>query len=212
MKKAIVLLSGGLDSATTLYAAKKAGYKCLCLSFDYGQRHIKELRSAGQVAASAGCAHKTIRIKLPWDNSTLTGAVKSMRVNYSGRELPPTYVPGRNTVFISFALSYAESVNAQTIFIGANQVDFSGYPDCRAGYIAGWQKLINSLGVKIKILAPLINMSKGEIIRKGLKLGVPYKLTWSCYSGARRPCGKCDSCRFRALGFKEAGTSDPAIK
>ena len=217
-KIAVILLSGGLDSSTVLYYALKQGYKCSCLMFDYGQRHKKELNSAVRIAKSTGCKYQVVKIGLPWSASSLTDAKQKIPNNKklpdnSGKtpaigSLPSTYVPGRNTVFLSFALSYAETLGAGTIFIGANAVDYSGYPDCRPDYYIAWNRLLKALGAKITVQAPLIRLDKAEIVRLGTKLGVPFDMTWSCYQGGRTPCGVCDSCRFRAKGFKEADVSD----
>jgi 7-cyano-7-deazaguanine synthase len=213
-RKAVVLLSGGLDSATVLYYALRKGYDCHCLLFDYGQRHSRELKAARAVAAKAGCPFTVMKIRLPWGGSSLLdkrGAVAPSAYLRGAAQLPATYVPGRNTIFLSFALSLAETIGAQTLFIGANAVDFSGYPDCRPVYYDAWQKLIKALGLKIAVSAPLLHLTKGGIVRLGTKLGVPYELTWSCYNGKGKPCGVCDSCHFRAKGFREAGLADPAL-
>ena len=213
-KRAVVLLSGGLDSTTVLYYAIKHGYKCSCLLFDYGQRHKKELKSAARIAKLNNCEHQIVKISLPWSSSSLTDSDKNIpdnknisTANYrapSVKSLPTTYVPGRNTIFISFALSYAETLGAGSIFIGANAVDYSGYPDCRPEYYAEWNRLIRALGTGVTIQSPLIKLDKAQIVRLGYKLGVPFELTWSCYKGGRSPCGVCDSCRFREKGFREA--------
>ncbi|MBN1823930.1 MAG: 7-cyano-7-deazaguanine synthase QueC [Endomicrobiales bacterium] len=218
--KAVVLLSGGLDSSTALYLAQRQGFECHCLIFEYSQRHRREIKSAVKVAKKAKCRFKIIKIKLPWSSSSLTDNRKDIPENpqikkrYSTPlktfQLPSTYVPGRNTIFISYALSYAESINAKTIFIGANAVDFSGYPDCRPKYYRAWKKLLKALGAGVEIRVPLIGQTKEQIIKLGTKLKVPYKYTWSCYKGGRWPCGVCDSCKFRAKGFREAGRKDPA--
>jgi 7-cyano-7-deazaguanine synthase len=215
-KKAVVLLSGGLDSATVLAYARKKGYHCHCLLFDYGQRHDRELKAARLIAAKAGSPFTVMKIRLPWGGSSLLDKnVKIGASKISSRlpgQLPATYVPGRNTIFLSFALSLAETIGASVIFIGANAVDYSGYPDCRPVYYTAWKQLIKSLGLKIAVEAPLLRLTKGGIIRLGIKLGVPYALTWSCYNGKGKPCGVCDSCCFRAKGFREAGVNDPALK
>lgn len=214
-KKAVVLLSGGLDSATVLYYAKKRGYECRCLMFDYGQRHKRELKAARVLAERAGCPFEALSIDLPWKGSSLIDQEYSLplkRKNLLSKTLPSTYVPGRNTIFISFALSYAETIGAGTIFIGANAIDFSGYPDCRPGYYKAWNCLLRSLGTHVAIKVPLQNMDKAQIIRLGRRLGVPYELTWSCYAGEAEPCGVCDSCRFRAKGFLKAHCEDPALQ
>jgi 7-cyano-7-deazaguanine synthase len=212
---AVVLLSGGLDSATTLYYALSKGYDCHCLLFSYGQRHRKELACARRVAKKAGAPFQTVSIRLPWSPSSLTdinSSIPSSGKTVVPSKLPTTYVPGRNTIFISFALSYAESIGAGKIFIGANAVDYSGYPDCRPQYYSALNKTFKALGVGVRVETPLIKMTKEQIIGLGIKLGVPYGLTWSCYCGGKRPCGLCDSCRFRAKGFAHAGLDDPAIK
>jgi len=206
MKQAIVLLSGGIDSTTTLYYAKSKGYNCQALIFDYGQRHDREIRSAIAVAKRAKVSYQVIKIKLPWKGSSLL----DRRIGISGhreigRSIPSTYVPGRNTIFLSFAISYAESIGAEAVFIGANAIDFSGYPDCRPEYYNAFRKLIKkgTKAKKIKIMTPLIKMTKSQIIRLGLKLGAPLDLTWSCYKGGKKPCGVCDSCKLREKGFRE---------
>ncbi|MFH1368679.1 MAG: 7-cyano-7-deazaguanine synthase QueC [Elusimicrobiota bacterium] len=211
IKKAVILLSGGLDSSTALYYAKSKGYACSCLIFDYGQRHKKELKSAVKIARLAGCPYKIIKIKLPWQAGSLLNKKLSIPDNCqlsTVNALPSTYVPGRNTIFISHALSYAESINACRIFIGANAVDFSGYPDCRPDYYKAWNRVLSALGTGVRVETPLIKLTKEKIIRIGQSLKVPYGLTWSCYEGGRKPCGICDSCRFRAKGFAEAGIQD----
>ena len=217
MNKAVILLSGGLDSATTLYFAKKNGFSCHCLIFDYGQRHKKELRSAVKIANQAGSGWQIVKINLPWKGSALL----DKNIKIPGRlqsAIPVTYVPGRNIIFLSFALSYAEVMGAKAIFIGANAIDYSGYPDCRPQFFKAFVKAA-ALGTKrgsegrpVKILTPLINKTKSEIIKLGIRLGVPYGFTWSCYKGGKFPCGKCDSCRFRAKGFNDAGLKDPIWK
>lgn len=227
MKKAVVLLSGGIDSSTTLLWAKEKGFKCFCLIFDYGQRHRREISSAKRIAKFAGSSYRVIKIKLPWKGSSLLDKKSKLRIidyglritNYHSRiAIPNTYVPARNTIFLSFALSYAEAINAEAIFIGANQIDFSGYPDCRPKFYQAFSKIIRtgtkvgSEGKNIKIYTPLINKTKAEIIKLGIKLGVPFGLTWSCYKGGKKPCGKCDSCFFREKGFREAGLKDPLIR
>ncbi|HTY12569.1 MAG TPA: 7-cyano-7-deazaguanine synthase QueC [Candidatus Omnitrophota bacterium] len=206
MRKAVVLLSGGLDSTTTLYYAIKKGYACHALMFDYGQRHRRELRSAVAVAKRAKVPYRILRISLPWKGSSLLD--KKMKVP-SRRKLagvPSTYVPARNTIFLSFALSYAEAIGARAIFIGANAIDYSGYPDCRPAFIKAFQKVAEK-GTKkggIRIVAPLIKLTKEQIIKLGRKLGAPIDITWSCYAGGSEPCGTCDSCLLRKKGFDRA--------
>lgn len=217
--KAIVLLSGGLDSAVTLFAAKKSGYNCSCLIFDYGQRHRKEIIQAKKLAQAAGCASQILKINLPWKGSSLLGKNKNVpEYSRSAGNIPSTYVPGRNIIFLSFALSFAEAKGALAIYIGVHAQDYSGYPDCRPEFFRAFNKVIASgtkAGVEkriIKIKTPLINKNKAQIIRLGRRLGVPFELTRSCYRGGNSPCGKCDSCYFRAKGFIEAGFKDPVFQ
>lgn len=218
MKKAIVLLSGGLDSATTLYYARKKGYKVYCLIFDYGQRHRKEIIQAKAIARKAGCEYRVVKIAFPWRGSSLLD--KNLRLpknrDLKAGEIPSTYVPARNIIFLSYAASFAETIGAEVIFIGANAVDYSGYPDCRPDFFSSFQKVL-AKGIKtgvegrvIKIDTPLVKKSKAEIIKLGLALKVPYHLTWSCYAGERTPCGACDSCVLRHRGFAALGEKDPA--
>lgn len=220
MKKAIVLLSGGLDSATTLWIARKR-YKPFCLIFDYGQRHRKEINAAKKIASRAKCSYRVIKIRFPEQTDSLTNIKIPLPANRSvkniGKSIPSTYVPARNIIFLSFAVSYAEAIKAKTIFIGANAVDFSGYPDCKQEFFNAFRQVIKK-GTKsgissnpIRIQTPIIHKTKTEIIRAGTRLKVPYELTWSCYIGGAKPCGKCDSCILRAEGFRGAGIKDPAI-
>lgn len=222
MKKCIVLLSGGLDSAVTLSLAKSEGFECFCLIFDYGQRHRKEIESAKKIAKSQNCRWRVARLRFPWKGSSLLDKNISIpgRIRKSTAQrnngIPNTYVPARNIIFLSFALSYAEAIGASAIFIGAHAQDYSGYPDCRPGFYNAFKKVI-STGTKsgveksgIEIRTPLINKNKSQIIRLGLKLGTDFGLTWSCYRGGKTPCGRCDSCFFRAKGFARAGINDPA--
>ena len=217
-KKAIILLSGGLDSITILAQAKKSGYQCFALSFDYGQRHNAELNAAKKIALQYQVvSHKVIKLGLgEIGGSALTD--ENIAVPDSPQQgIPVTYVPARNTVFLSFALGWAEVLDAHDIFIGVNAVDFSGYPDCRPEFIEAFQALSNLAtksgveGTGIKIHAPLIHLGKAEIINQGLALGVDYKHTVSCYMADKQghACGKCDACRLRRIGFKEAGIEDP---
>ena len=220
MKKVIVLLSGGLDSATTLFAALNKKYQCSCLIFDYGQRHRKEINQAKKIAKFAGCDYQVVRISLPWKGSSLLNKKITLpkNRNLSVKEIPSTYVPARNIIFLSFAVSYAEAVGAQKVFIGANAIDYSGYPDCRPEFYQAFHQVLKTglksgaEGHSITIETPLIRKTKAQIIQLGRKLNVPYHLTWSCYSGGRKPCGNCDSCVLRQKGFSEIGQRDPLLK
>ncbi len=211
-KKAVVLLSGGLDSATTLFYCRSQGFETYCLIFDYGQRHAKEILQAKKLAHYTKSEYHIIKIRLPWGGSALLdkkGSLPKNRKNMSG-EIPATYVPARNIIFLSFAASFAETVGARAIFIGANAVDYSGYPDCRPEFYEAFVQALKcglktGVGGKpIKIHTPLIRKTKADIIRLGNKLKVPYQMTWSCYAGGKKPCGVCDSCLIRAKGFEEA--------
>lgn len=217
-KKAVILLSGGLDSATVVAMAKAEGYQCYTMSFDYGQRHRAELHAAARVAKDMGAiAHKVIGLDLDgMGGSALTDS--SIDVPEAPSEgIPVTYVPARNTVFLSLALGWAEVLGAQDIFIGVNAVDYSGYPDCRPEFVEAFERLANlatKAGVEgqgFRIQAPLQNMSKADIVKAGMAHGVDYSLTVSCYQAndQGQACGKCDSCRLRAEGFSNAGVSDP---
>ena len=219
-QKAVILVSGGLDSATVLAIAKQQGYQCYALSFDYGQRHRIELQRSKDVAEAQGVVdHKIVTINLgDFGGSALTDdSIDVPTKQETG--IPVTYVPARNTVFLSMALGWAEVLEANTIFIGANAVDYSGYPDCRPEFINAFEKLANlatKTGVEdhsFKVKAPLIDMTKAEIIQTGLSLGVDYGITISCYNPGvgNTPCGECDSCRIRQAGFAAAGAIDPAL-
>lgn len=220
-KKAVVLLSGGLDSTTVLALAHREGYELHTLSFDYGQRHQREVSAAHAVAAHYGVVQqKTVTIDLrAFGGSALTAdlAVPHARnLEEMTQNIPITYVPARNTIFLSFALAYAEVNGANDIFLGINAIDYSGYPDCRPEYLDAYERMANLAtrastqeGCVLHFHAPLLYMSKAEIIRKGSELGVPYALTWSCYEGRENACGSCDSCILRLNGFAEAGLSDP---
>jgi len=222
-RKAVVLLSGGLDSATTLAITRKEGYACYALSFDYGQRHDFELQAARRVAAALGAVdHRIVRIDLSaaggFGRSALTDDIDVPKDRSDAAEIPITYVPARNTIFLSIALGYAEVIGAFDIFLGVNAIDYSGYPDCRSEFVEAFQTLANlatAAGVegqgRFAIRAPLIRMTKAQIIRTGLDLGVDYSLTHSCYDPADdgAACGHCDACRLRLAGFAEAGQEDP---
>ena len=277
MSKAVVLLSGGIDSSTALAVAKSEGYELYALTFDYNQRHKRELESAGLVASTLGAQkHLIISFDLrEIGGSALTSEIEvpKVRIQDTGfkiqdkknhascivhhesfpiddTKIPVTYVPARNTIFLSFAIAWAEVLGAENIFIGANAIDYSGYPDCRPEYLRAFEAMANLAtkasvedGLRFMIRAPLILMKKSEIIRKGVELGLDYSLTWSCYDPQKKqnlghiiqntvpptppspsrgegegggesyvPCGLCDSCIFRAKGFKEAGIKDPLIK
>ena len=220
MQRAVVLLSGGLDSATTLALAKADGFECYALSLFYGQRHAVELAAARRIAGSLGAAaHREIQIPIgQFGGSALTDATLSIP-EHGGDGIPITYVPARNTVFLSLALAWAEVLEADAIFIGVNAVDYSGYPDCRPEFIAAFQNTIDLAtkrtveGGQIQLLTPLIDLSKAEIIARGVALGVDYSETVSCYQADEqgRACGSCDSCRIRAAGFHAAGITDPTV-
>lgn len=219
-KKAVVLLSGGLDSATCLAIAKSQGFDCYCLSLDYHQRHIAELQAAQNVAKALGAKqHKTAQLDLSlFGGSALTD--NAIDVPQSPTEgIPVTYVPARNTIMLSLALAWAEVLSAQDIFIGVNALDYSGYPDCRGEYVKAFQTMANLAtksaveGRTITIHAPLIDLTKAQIITLGTELGVDYSLTVSCYSANAKgeACGQCDSCRLRLAGFAGAGIGDPTV-
>ncbi|TAE61958.1 MAG: 7-cyano-7-deazaguanine synthase QueC [Nostocales cyanobacterium] len=219
--KAVILLSGGLDSSTVIYQARADGCECYAISFDYQQRHQRELQSAMLIAQSVGVTqHQIVNFDLRlWGGSALTDLAIALPQDRSldemSENIPVTYVPARNTIFLSFALGYAETIGAQRVYIGVNALDYSGYPDCRPDYIQGMQEVFR-LGTKqgregkpIQIVAPLIDLKKTEIIQLGNQLGVPWELTWSCYAGGEQACGVCDSCRLRLAAFVELGMEDP---
>ena len=217
----MVLVSGGLDSATVLAMAQHEGFACHALSFRYGQRHVVELESARRVAAAAGVEHVTVDIDLAaFGGSALTDDIdvpKHDSADDLGDGIPVTYVPARNTVFLSFALAWAEVLGARHVYIGVSALDYSGYPDCRPEYIAAFEAMANLAtragveGAGLTIHTPLIALTKGDTIRRGLELGVDYGLTWSCYdpSSEGEACGRCDSCLLRLRGFAQAGVPDP---
>jgi len=223
-KRAIVLLSGGLDSATTLAIARRAGYECYALTFQYGQRHACEVDAAERVAGSLGVIERRVlEIDLTcFGASALTDSkieVPKDRIELGqGGKIPPTYVPARNTIFLSYALAWAEVLGLFDIFIGVNATDYSGYPDCRPEYIAAFEQMANLATAAVvqgkgryRIHTPIMDMTKGQIIRRGVELGVDYSLTHSCYDPdvRGRACGRCDACRLRLKGFAEAGIEDP---
>lgn len=223
MKKAIVLLSGGLDSTTALYLAKSEGFgEIYALTFEYGQKHDRELRAAREVARAAGVKeHKFVKLLLnQWDGCSLTDPKMEVPDGDLRRDtVPDTYVPARNMVFLSVAASYADALGVEDIYIGVSEVDYSGYVDCREEFIRSMERTINlgtvlgaERGRHITIHAPFMHMTKADEIRLGARLGVDYGLTWTCYRGGDRPCGTCDSCLLRAKAFAEAGMEDPLVK
>jgi 7-cyano-7-deazaguanine synthase len=214
-KKAVVLLSGGMDSATCLFLARKEGYDCTCLSFDYGQRNKKEIAAARTLARLARAQWRKVRVDFPREKSALVdkkvALPKKRDIESIGRDIPVTYVPSRNIIFLSLAASYAETTGAEAVFIGAHAQDFSGYPDCRKEFFEKFSAMLaagTKTGVEgkpIKVIAPLLTMTKKEIVLLGASLDVPYQRTWSCYAGGKKPCGVCDACILREKGFIEAG-------
>lgn len=223
MKKAIVLLSGGLDSSTALYVAKSEGFDELyALTFEYGQKHDREIRSASAIARTAGVKeHKIVRLMLNgWKGSSLTDADLEIKDgNIDRTDIPDTYVPARNMVFLSVAASYADALGITDIFIGVSETDYSGYVDCREEFIRSMEQTINLgtvLGAekkrRITLHAPFLHMTKAEEVKLGVRLGVDFGETWSCYRGGEKPCGTCDSCLLRVRAFAEAGVSDPLCR
>ncbi len=218
-RRAVVLLSGGLDSATTLAIARAGAFDCYCLSIDYGQRHRAELQAAADVAAALGASeHRVLRLTLDdFGGSALTDNSIAVPIDGVKPGIPATYVPARNTIMLSLSLAWAEVLDSRDIFVGVNAVDYSGYPDCRPEYIAAFERMANLAtraaieGTTVQIHAPLINLGKAEIVRRGTELGVDYRLTVSCYQADSegRACGVCDSCRLRRAGFAGAGLTDP---
>ena len=221
VQSAVCLVSGGIDSCVTAFIAKNEGYNIYALSFNYGQRHKKEVECAKDVSSVIKAKdHIIFDLDLHrFGKSSLVDASSDIPESYNleniGKTIPSTYVPARNTVFLSIALAYAEAIDADAIFIGATAQDYSGYPDCRPEYIKAYQKMADLAtkrgveGRSIRIEAPLLYLTKAEIIKRGLELHVPFEKTWSCYQGGRKACGKCDSCLLRLKGFKEAGYRDP---
>lgn len=220
-KKAVCLISGGLDSAVSAFIAKDMGYDLFALSFFYGQRHNKEIESAKKIAKILDVKkHVIFNINIgQFGGSSLVDESIKLEIDHKlediGNSIPNTYVPARNTIFLSIALGFAETVDADAIFIGATAVDYSGYPDCRPEYFNAFQKMSDLAtkkglnGKSIQIITPVLKLNKSEIIKKGHMLGVPFDKTWSCYSGKEKACGRCDSCLLRLKGFKKAGLKDP---
>jgi len=219
MSRAVVLLSGGLDSTTTLAIAKSQGFECYALSFDYGQKQKSELISATEIAKQFDTVeHRIMHISLSdFGGSALTDENIEVPNFKESDEIPITYVPARNTIFLSFAMAWAEVLDCQSIFIGVNALDYSGYPDCRQAYIDAFETMANLAtkqgveGQKLSIITPLIDLNKADIIKIGLSLGVDYSLTTTCYQANDKgeACGVCDACEYRKIGFKSAGISDP---
>ncbi|HEY8011495.1 MAG TPA: 7-cyano-7-deazaguanine synthase QueC [Rudaea sp.] len=214
--RAVILVSGGMDSAVTLAIARAQGFACHALSVDYGQRHISELAGAQRVAAQFGAVHKTVKVDLrSIGGSALTAEIAVPEHAAAG--IPVTYVPARNTIMLAIALGWAEVLGANDIFCGVNAIDYSGYPDCRPEFVAGFEQLANLAtkagveGAQLHIHAPLIHLSKADIVREGLRLDVDFATTVSCYQADAegRACGRCDACRLRAQGFTDAGVADP---
>ncbi len=219
MKKVVCLISGGMDSFVASAVANNRGHKIYALTVSYGQKNSKEISAAKKIGIYLGVKqHTVVDIDLSWVDSSLTRKDIDIPTQTSGTEIPSTYVPARNTIFISIAMALAETVDAESIYIGVNAVDFSGYPDCRPEYIKRFQALIDVAtkktlgGARITLETPLINMSKSEIIKQGIKLGVDFSITWSCYRNREKPCGTCPSCILRNKGFRQAGMNDPLLR
>lgn len=220
--KAVCLFSGGLDSTTLLLYAKQQGFQPYALTIDYGQIHLRELESARQIAQRLMIPHQLSQFTLPWKGSSLLDSSMSIPVDRETggheEEIPSTYVPSRNIIFLSLAASYAEVIKAKVVFYGANSIDYSGYPDCRPDFVESFNRTLK-VGTKagcegspIVVQAPFVTKTKKQIIQRGMELGVPFEMTWSCYQGGFTPCGVCDSCKLRSKGFEEAGIKDPAIQ
>lgn len=216
--RAVVILSGGLDSTTCAAVAARDNDEVICVTFDYGQRHRRELESAKKVAQRYGAEHLVVTFDArQWGGSALTDNIEVPKGRELDESIPATYVPARNSIFLSFALAVAEARGADRAYIGVNALDYSGYPDCRPEYIDAFQAMANLAqkraveGNPVRIEAPLIHLSKADIIRRGVELHAPLDLSWSCYEGGDHPCGECDSCVIRARGFEEVGVADPAL-
>jgi 7-cyano-7-deazaguanine synthase len=217
-ERAVVILSGGLDSTTCAAIAARDNDEVVCLTFDYGQRHRRELASAAEVARYYASDHLVVNFDArQWGGSALTDEIEVPKGRELDETIPVTYVPARNTIFLSFALAVAEARDADRVYIGVNALDYSGYPDCRPEYIKAYQAMANLAqkqaveGRPVRIVTPLIQLSKADIIRLAFNVGAPLGLSWSCYEGGERPCGACDSCVLRVRGFDEVGAVDPAI-
>lgn len=223
MKRAVVVLSGGLDSTVCMSVAKKEGYEIFPLTFAYGQRHSKEVEQAKKIAEFYECGHRHLVVDIGFFRDIGSSALTSDDIDVPtnrdpeqmDKDIPVTYVPFRNAVFLSMAVGYAEAVKAEKIYIGVNALDYSGYPDCRPQFINAFQEAVNlgtaaaGKGMAIKIETPLISLTKAEIVKLGVQNGAPLHLTTSCYQGKEKACGRCDSCRLRLKGFREAGVEDP---
>ncbi|MCX6651052.1 MAG: 7-cyano-7-deazaguanine synthase QueC [Methanomassiliicoccales archaeon] len=217
--KAICLLSGGMDSTVSLAYALREGYEVTALTINYGQRHIRELEAAKAVAAHYGVKHVVMNFPLTDFKSALTDMSIPVpdrhRAQDIGYDIPDTYVPARNIIFLSVAAGLAESIGASKVFIGANAIDYSGYPDCRPEFFQAFERMIEvgtkagTLGHPVRVEHPILRKTKAEIVQMGKEMGVPFQLTWSCYRGGKKACGRCDSCLLRLKGFKEAGMKDP---
>ena len=218
MKKAVVLLSGGLDSAVTFYLAKKE-YECEILIFDYGQKAQKEIDFAAKIAEENKASYYVLNMAMPWGGSSLLDSNLTIPAgDIKTEEIPNTYVPARNMIFLSYGISFAEVISAEAVFIGAHQLDFSNYPDCRSGFFNKFQETVD-LGTKcgvegkgVKIVTPVIDKTKKDIVTLGRDLNVPFEYTWSCYKDNDDPCGECESCLFRSKAFSEAGIDDPLMQ
>jgi len=220
-KKAIVLFSGGLDSTTCLYWALAQGYTCETLTVSYGQKHVREVQAARTIAEKLGVRQHAVTLNLPWLSASSLVDVNQQipehkLTDITNGQIPSTYVPGRNLMFLSVAASLVDAVKADAIVAGPNAIDFSGYPDCTPSFFQAAAEAINrgtERGVTqgVDVLAPLMDLTKTDIVKLGVKLGVPFELTWSCYEGGEKPCGHCDSCKLRARGFEQAGVKDGAI-
>ena len=219
--RAVCLLSGGLDSAPALYAAIRQGYEAIALTIYYGQTHVREIQAAKAIAAPLGVEHHLVTFALPWGGSALLDPSipipQGREESQMASEIPATYVPARNSIFLAMAASLAEAREARAIFIGANAIDYSGYPDCRPEFLNAFTEALRlgtkagTQGQRLTIEAPLVRLSKKAIVQLGYALGVPFEKTWSCYVGGEIPCGECDSCILRRKGFEEAGLTDPLM-
>ena len=218
MDKAVVLLSGGMDSAVTLYMARRSS-RCSALIFDYGQKARKEIECAVGLAETPGIPYHLMKIDLPWKGSSLLEPSEDVPGSADNRTgvIPSTYVPARNMIFLSYGVSFAEAIGAGSVFIGAHQLDYSNYPDCRGEFFGSFREMVSRgtrsgvEGRSVRIETPILDMTKKQIVQKGIELGVPFEHTWSCYKQGDRPCGECESCAFRIKAFEECGMTDPLM-